>query len=121
MLRNYKGIAWSIIADIDLYLLMKDKGFGDNCAFILDSLTVGIFASLWFTFGGFYTSLMGYCDQRTTTWQRKRKESKDRRFAHERDESVFDDGMTPDIPGDTGSTVSSLESGEHHEEYQPLL
>jgi len=118
-----EGIAWSIVGDIDLYLLMKDKGFGDNSAFILDSLTVGIFASLWFTFGGFYTSLLGYCEQRTTNWKRKRKESQIRR-SHERDESIFDDAMTPDIPGtdgDCGSTVSSLESGETHEEYQPLL
>lgn len=100
---------------------MQDKGFGDNAAFILDSLSVGIFAGLWFTFGGFYTSLLGYCDQMATNWKRKRRESAERRFRHERDESVFDDGMTPDIHGDTASSVSSLDSAEHHEEYRPLL
>ena len=100
---------------------MKDKGFGSNGAFILDSLCVGIFASLWFTFGGFYTSLLGYCEQRTTNWQRKRKESEMRRTC-ERDESIFDDGMTPDVPGELESTVSSLESGgETREEFEPLL
>ena len=114
-------MAWSILADIDLYILMQDKGFGDDAAFLLDSLTVGIFAAVWFTFGGFYTSLLGYCEQFTSDWHRKRKLSAIKR-RHEMDESIIDDTITPDVPTTMdGSSVSSLESGNNGTEYEPLL
>eukprot|EP01084_Bolivina_argentea_P172953 299559_1 len=54
-----QGLILSILGDLEIY-----KIFGNNTAsVILDSLIVGIASSLWFAFGGVYTSLLGYCQQ----------------------------------------------------------
>ena len=97
----FEGVAWSIIADLDLYVIMKDKGIDENIAIILDSLTVGIFASLFFTFGGFFTSIVGYFEQNNMI--KKHKRDKDIRM-----DEVDDIDIGP-MQNDDGA------------EYEPLL
>ena len=121
-----EGIAQSVMADIDLYLIFRGVHMNSDLAIILDSLCVCIVSSFSFAIGGIMTSALGYCQQYRIDWNEK----DDIMRLHEppgpdeRDRNTRNILLRPDLSG--LSTINSdcsliVPQPSPDDPYQPLL